>query len=143
VNAIIPMNGCKDWASIVFVLGPDGQTVLVFDQGKRNPMWKLPGGKRSGDESPQETAIRELREETGVQVTPNNLYLHKEIDKSIHSSPHTMFVFVGTVENFDGLLRIGDEGEYVALFDLDKIPTMQDFFPPHFLHIKDLFEQVA
>ncbi|MBI5799043.1 MAG: NUDIX hydrolase [Candidatus Yonathbacteria bacterium] len=141
MNSIIPKNGLKDWAAVTFVLGPNGQTVLILDQGKKSPRWKLPGGKRSGDESPQETAQRELKEETGIDVDLENLFLHKEIDKKIHSSPHTMFVFVADVDNFDGLLRIGDEGEYVAQFDLDRIPTMRDFFPHHLLHIKDLFAQ--
>lgn len=35
--------------------------------------WELPGGGMDPDESPIETAIRELREETGIVVRPDQL----------------------------------------------------------------------
>jgi len=35
--------------------------------------WDLPGGGREGDESPQECALRETREETGLVLQPGDL----------------------------------------------------------------------
>lgn len=145
MNEIVPKNGLKDWAAVTFVLGPNGQTVLVYEPNMRSPKWKLSGGKVEEVDMgiPQKTAQRELEEETGLYVPLDKFYLHKEVDKSMHSRPHTLFVFVADVDNFDGLLHIGNEGEHVALFSLDKIRNMRDFFPPHMMYIMDLFEEIA
>lgn len=43
-----------------------GGKVLVLK--KDNNMWGLPGGKPEGGESPRETAIREAKEETGIDA---------------------------------------------------------------------------
>ena len=135
-----PRNGYDEWSALVIVFNPRRQIVLVYDMGKPSPvMWKIPGGKKEGNESPQETAIRELLEETGIKVGVDDLYLVEEVDKSSHRNPHTLFVFMAKVENFNGLLRLGDEGEYVALFEMRDIPKMEDFFPPHLKYIKEIY----
>lgn len=46
---------------------------LVFDAGRtlfvrEGETWLLPGGRLEGDESPEAGAIREIREETGIDV---------------------------------------------------------------------------
>lgn len=110
---------------------------------KRSAKWKLPGGKNYGNESPTETAVRELHEETGIKVSAADLILLKEIDKSQHSSPHTLFVFVVGVDTFNGLLDVGDEGEIVELFDLCIIPKMNTFFPEHWVYIKGMYEEMS
>ena len=42
--------------------------VLLTRDGK-DSFWKFPGGTCRADESPKETAIRELHEETGLEIT--------------------------------------------------------------------------
>lgn len=138
-----PTNGLPAWASLVFVLGPEGKTVLVFDNGKKNPKWKLPGGKNQLNESPEETAVRELCEETGIKVPVSDLILLKEVDKSQHSTPHSLFVFVASVNTFDGLLEVGDENEIVGLFDLRLVPKMPSLFAEHWAYIKGVYEDMS
>lgn len=45
----------------------DGDETLLHDH-KRQPVWMPPGGHVDRDELPHETAIRETREETGLDV---------------------------------------------------------------------------
>lgn len=58
---------------------------LVLSSPKRG--WGLPGGHTEKEETPQETAIRELFEETAVQIDPKSLqvvggWLAKKINKT-------------------------------------------------------------
>jgi ADP-ribose pyrophosphatase YjhB (NUDIX family) len=50
-----------------------GEVLLVrlsYDQGQ----WTMPGGNIDPGESPAEAVVREVREETGLQVTVEDLY---------------------------------------------------------------------
>lgn len=55
-----------DWV-LVIPFTPDGQVVLVrqYRHGIRQVVLEVPGGLVDGNESPEETAARELQEETG------------------------------------------------------------------------------
>ncbi|MBM2818040.1 MAG: Nudix hydrolase protein [Parcubacteria group bacterium] len=143
-NEIKPKNELPDWAVVVFVFEPSGKTVLVRDPFKPDPvMWKFSGGKRKQAETVLRTAIRELREETGIEAAEKDLELIKEVDKSWHKNPHTVFVFKASVDNFDGLLKFGNEGNFSALevgvFEISKIPEMKDFFPSHRKYLEEMF----
>ena len=115
----------------VFVRGPGKTTVLVFDEAKELPMWKFPGGggqyllKENRWEAPEETARRELFEETGL--TAKTL---KPIEK-VNKGSHWWYLFEAVVDNFDGLLRRGNDGEYVAKFAEAQLWGMQNFLKPH------------
>ena len=51
--------------SSIAVFNEDGK--LLMGQRADNGKWTLPGGKAEGNESPEETALRELREEAGLE----------------------------------------------------------------------------
>ncbi|WP_409463918.1 NUDIX domain-containing protein [Amycolatopsis sp. GA6-003] len=53
-------------AASVVVVRRGGAVLLVFDSWRRQ--WELPGGKREPGETAHRTAIRELREETGIRA---------------------------------------------------------------------------
>lgn len=143
---ITPKNGLPDcdWAVVVIVLGPDGKkTILISDPFKPDPVyWKFPGGKKKSGETVLQTAVRELRDETGIKIAETDLELIEEVDKSWHKNPHTVFIFVANVDNFDGLLEFGEETNSttleVRLFEIGKIPEMKDFFPPHKPHLEKI-----
>lgn len=140
---ITPKNGLPDWAVVVIVLGHGGKTILLSDPFKPDPVyWKFPGGKKNGEETVSQTALRELREETGIKVAETDLRLIAEVNKSWHKNPHTVFVFKVSVDNFDGLLKFGNETKSatleVRLFEIGKIPEMKDFFPPHKPHLENI-----
>jgi 8-oxo-dGTP pyrophosphatase MutT (NUDIX family) len=49
----------------------DGQVIVIVPAKSRSPnVLALPKGHPDGDESPLEAAIREVREETGVEAEP-------------------------------------------------------------------------
>lgn len=54
----------RTFTSSIYVRN-EGQFLLAFH--KRFNLWVPVGGEREGDETPQECALRELREETGIR----------------------------------------------------------------------------
>lgn len=59
------------------VFNPEGQALFIFRRGR----WDLPKGKADPGETPPETAIREVREETGVE----HLVLKDHIADTYHT----------------------------------------------------------
>jgi ADP-ribose pyrophosphatase YjhB (NUDIX family) len=77
----------------------EGAHVLVTDDAGRilvvrttylGPGWSLPGGRVEREETPHEAAVRETREETGIEVTVDRLVL---VD--VHPHRNVSFVFSG------------------------------------------------
>ncbi len=56
----------KHFTATAFVIDSKGRTLLLWH--KRLGRWMPPGGHVDADETPEETAKRECREETGLEV---------------------------------------------------------------------------
>lgn len=61
----------RSWRTRVLVVS--GDQVLVIKPWIGSGLWSLPGGGLHAGESPQEGVIRELKEETGLHVVPQQL----------------------------------------------------------------------
>ncbi|WP_042442970.1 NUDIX hydrolase [Azospirillum sp. B510] len=64
----------RPWVGVGVVVWR-GEHVLLIRRGKapRMGQWSLPGGAQSVGETVFETAVREVREETGLEVVPTGI----------------------------------------------------------------------
>lgn len=102
------------------IIEMDGGVVLVkrrFDP--RAGWWCLPAGFLEADESAEEGAVRECKEETGLDVVVDDLF-------GVYSFPEGMqrsgLVIFYTAHVVGGELRAGDDAEEVRIFPLDGLP---------------------
>jgi len=86
--------------------------------------WTLPAGYEEVDESPAQTAIRETREETGLEVRVDGLYdvLHTDDDPR---KVGILVVYLCSVEG--GELCPGDGESEVRFFSVDALPEPVGF----------------
>lgn len=103
------------------MLVEDGRLLLVRramepEKGR----WSLPAGYLDYGESPVETAVREAREETGLQVRITGL-----VD-AFHNPPGggaTVFLLY-RAERVSGEPTAGDDADAVAFFGRDELPPL-------------------
>lgn len=123
-----------------FVLLQDGAAaIIVNDQGQillqsradRNK-WGLPGGCQELGERFQDTVIREVKEETNLDVQEENLELIDIISGASRRNdyPNGDVVINNTalycVKNYFGELRWDKESKEMKFFDLDNLPQNQN-----------------
>jgi len=106
----------------VCATNPEGQLLLV----KRNVKpqkggWCLPGGFVESNETIRETALRELKEETGLNGSIKKLlgaYSHVEG----HYGNVLLIGFVVSLSEYD--LKAGDDASQARFFDWEELPEI-------------------
>lgn len=99
----------------------DGKLVLV-KRGvpPHRGSWCLPSGFEEYDESPEETAVREAKEETNLDIRLLGLY--KTYFSDSHPGKNTV-VHVYLAEAVGGEMKPGDDATDVGAFPLDDLPA--------------------
>jgi 8-oxo-dGTP diphosphatase len=116
--------------TVVFDLYDDNnipQVLLV--KRKHEPfkgMWSLPGGFLEMDEELETCAARELSEETGLDVDPDDLRQAFTVGK-INRDPRSRViavVYTIVVDRFEHSVCASDDAEEVAWFKMDVLPSL-------------------
>ena len=77
--------------------------------------WNVPSGRVEDGETPEQGAVRELREETGVSVDPTDLILVSTVEVAVGGARSTCWNFTVTVTGAE--LRPADPDELVEEVD--------------------------
>lgn len=114
----------SNMASAVAIV-QDGQAPMV--RRKHEPFqgqWTLPSGFMEYGEGPEEAAVRELKEELGVDVELTGL-VDVLMERGDPRGPCLLVVYTGRIVG--GQIRAGDDAAEVRAFPLDHLPDQIAF----------------
>lgn len=127
-----PRRACPECGYVYFTDPKVGVGVFVVDDGKvllvrrRVPpekgKWSIPAGFLDSGENPQETAVREAREETNLIVEIEEL-----VDVYFNPAsggPGASIFILYRARLLGGELCAGDDADDAAFFGLDELPEL-------------------
>jgi len=121
-----------------------GATGAVFDgEGRVLTMkrpggtWCLPGGNLDPGEGPEDSVVREVREETGLVVEPVELVDAYQLPPGTNYDPHGAVTIVHRCDVVEGDLQLSHEGDALAWQHLDDV---DDWFFDHEAYARDASE---
>ncbi|WP_455095197.1 NUDIX domain-containing protein [Prevotella koreensis] len=110
---------------IVFACQNEKTQVLLIKRGSEpcKDMWALPGGFMNIDESAEEAAIRELKEETEIDVKEvTQVGAYSKVDRDPRERVITI-AFYTVIDN--PVKAVGqDDAKQAEWFTLDNLPTL-------------------
>lgn len=113
----------------ILVFARDGHDIqlLLIERG-REPYagsWAFPGGFMSIDETTAQAAVRELREETGINITENELH-RIDIYDAVGRDPRERVITVAYYTIIDNPAKVqgGDDAKRAQWFSLSQLPPL-------------------
>ncbi len=125
----------REFCASVFVVNPTNKKILLCHHQKFN-RWVQPGGHIEDNELPEETALRETYEETGVRVKLLGERFPREDDfirplgiqrnRGKDGSLHVDITYIGIPLNQDNVIE-DDEIDRCAWFSLEELDDIEVF----------------
>ena len=126
-EAKAPCPVCGRWenrAAVVDGVVVRGEDVLLIRRGTEPERGKyaLPGGYMDRDETAEEACVREVREETGLDVRVIAFLAYYDRPERDPRRQNVALAFL--TEPMGGELRAGDDADDAGWFALDRLPAL-------------------
>lgn len=113
----------KEIDKIAFIYLKDGKILSTLSKGKDT--YYIPGGKREGKETDEETLIRECKEELEIDIKKDTIKYYGTFEAQAHGKTEGILVKMTCyTANFEGEFRASSEIQEIRWLDysdLDKI----------------------
>lgn len=124
-----PIEPAPEWNVGAFVIIRNAEGKVLWVRRNDYDVWNLPGGGRQGQESPWQTAVRETREETGLQVRLTHL-------SGVYTKPEKQeLLLTFTAEAAGGSLILNSEAAEFHFFASGEEPP--NALPKHVERVAD------
>lgn len=126
----------RHFCASTFVVNPENKKLLLVKHKKYNK-WLQPGGHIEDNETPEETAIREVYEETGIKTTLIGTHFPREDDlirplgiqcnRKENGDRHIDIIYFGKPNNPEDPLKLSDESSDIGWFSRHELEEMAVF----------------
>lgn len=83
-------------------------------------MWDFPGGGREGSETPEKCALREIKEELGVALSPEQITWTMAYSSMTNEGSKGFFLVASLTKDQFENIKFGDEGQGWQLMSSDE-----------------------
>jgi len=124
---------------VLFANSKENKIKVLLIKRKNEPYkdcWALPGGFMNIDETAEEAAVRELMEETNIEIIPEQVTL-VGVYSNVDRDPRERVISIGFYATLNNIItaKALDDAEDACWFDLDELPEKLAF--DHFDVIDD------
>ncbi|WP_117214733.1 NUDIX hydrolase [Allorhizocola rhizosphaerae] len=112
-----------EWETSVMLIRDSSGRVLLVRQAYGLRLFGLPGGQVEPGETPEQAAVREVREETGLMVSAAELLSVEDLVYPGTGRRYRAYVFA--CDRAEGEPAVGVPGEISSIgwYDLDNLPS--------------------
>ena len=127
----------KEIDKIAFIYVKDGQILSTLSKGKDT--YYIPGGKREGIESDEETLVRECKEELTIDIIEDTIKYYGTFEAQAHGKAEGIIVRMTCyMASFEGELKPSSEIQEIRWLDYSNLNIIS---PVDKLIFKDLYEK--
>ena len=128
----------KEIDKIAFIYLKDGKILSTLSKGKDT--YYIPGGKREGNETDEETLIRECKEELDIDIKKDTIKYYGTFEAQAHGKAEGILVKMTCyMSEFKGELKPSSEIQEMKWLDYSNLDVK--ISPVDKLIFKDLFEK--
>lgn len=128
----------KEIDKVTFIYLKDGKILSTLSKGK--DAYYLPGGKREGSETDEETLVRECKEELTIDILKDTIKYYGTFEAQAHGKAEGVIVKMTCyMANFVGDLKPSSEIQEIKWLDYSNLDVK--ISPVDELIFKDLFDK--